>query len=139
MVLSSEHCVVQHLYTPLESVKRSPPQELKLHLATVEAIDLEKKKINLPTITIIESSPIREYSTQQKFATKLAQATVLSDTTGELSECQPLPSYHSDKVNPTIEALIKATKATFNKEELNSRLKCLPHSDDLLQTGPEKH
>jgi hypothetical protein len=41
MVLSSEHCVVQHLYTPLESVKRSPPQELKLHLATVEAIDLE--------------------------------------------------------------------------------------------------
>jgi hypothetical protein len=137
MVLSSEHCVVQHLYTPLESVKRSPPQELKLHLATVEAIDLEKKKINLPTITIIESSPIREYSTQQKFATKLAQATVLSDTTDELSECQPLPSYHSDKVNPTIEALIKATKATFNKEELNSRLKCLPHSDDLLQTGPE--
>lgn len=138
MVLSSEHCVVQHLFTPLESVKRSPPQELKLHLATVQAIDLEKKKINLPTITIIESSPIREYSTQQKFATKLAQATVLSDaTTDELSECQPLPSYHSDKVNPTIEALIKATKATFNREEFNSRLKCLPHSDDLLQTEPE--
>ncbi|XP_063441324.1 rho GTPase-activating protein 45-like isoform X2 [Mytilus trossulus] len=126
MVLNSNH--EHHFVRPPEIVKRSPPQQLKIQPATIQPLTLEKKKINLPTITVIESSPIREYPPQHNFAATLAQTTTQSNsTTHALSESHPLPmaSHDSQMISntetPTIQALIKATKATFSIEQFKSQ------------------
>lgn len=157
MVLSSDNSVGQLSYSPLESVKRSPPQELKLQPASAQDLDFEKKEINLPTITIIESSPIHEYSAEKNFASKLAPTAVQSTPTHALSESHPLPvashssEFNIDRETPTIEALIKATKATFSKEEFKMKFESscqgrelsvpvptVPKHEEVKQTVKEK-
>ncbi|XP_052066324.1 rho GTPase-activating protein 29-like isoform X2 [Mytilus californianus] len=131
MVLNSDHG--NHFVRPPELIKRSPPQVLKIQPATIQALTLEKKKINLPTITVIESSPIREYPPQHNFAATLAQTTTQSNPTHALSESHPLSmaSHDSTTETPTIQALIKATKATFSIENFKSQSTAQTDTDAL--------
>lgn len=135
MVLRHDLGNRQSLFTLNDSTQRSPPQELKFLSKSVE---MEQKKINLPTITVIESSPIREYPPQDSFAATLAHTTMHSSPSHALAESHPLPMASEDLAeeakpnSPTIEALIKATKGTFSKEDFKTKTALLVKAEDKL-------